>query len=294
MTEEAVKQRDTCVFCQRGTWESADEQLEVPSNVRVFHTETFPVWRCSHCRSLHSLNVVDLDHYYAHYPRRDGGKPTVFTRCAYRKLARQLEKAGIKRNQRILDYGCGNGDFVEYLRSQGYTSVRGYDPYVDRYQSKQVLEEGYDLVIAKDVFEHVEDGREVLSNWKGLLKPGGILCLTMPNADGISLKTSGMMSHVLHQPYHLHIPSIAALSSLGAEIGLEVISIKADSYWDTRVPTVNRFFVFEFLQSGDDTVDVAFEKPRLLTLMRMPRLWFYAVFGYFLNNRSELLALFRA
>jgi SAM-dependent methyltransferase len=216
------------------------------------------------------------------------------SRYAYSNLARRLRAAGLKRNDRILDYGCGNGDLLAYLQKSGYSFVQGYDPFVDSFSSEQVLQESYDVVIAKDVFEHMENNKEVLRKWKSLLRPGGLLCLSVVNADGIDLRTSGRMLHALHQPYHLHIPSMAAIESMALELGFKTISIEAKDYWDTPIPTVNRFFISEFLRTGDDTVDVAFERPRIFNIMKSPRLWFYALFGYFLNNRTLLVAILQA
>jgi 2-polyprenyl-3-methyl-5-hydroxy-6-metoxy-1,4-benzoquinol methylase len=290
-THDGEAKRTSCGFCFKGNVADAQECRAIPSPIRAFRSESFPVWRCRNCGSLHSLNVVDLDHYYAHYPRRDIDQPTFLTRCAYANLVRKLERAGLNPNSRILDYGCGNGDLITYLRECGYSTVRGYDPFVTEFASQDVLHDRYDTVIAKDVFEHLENGKKALSEWKNLLQPGGMLCLTLPNANGVYLKTSGRMLHSLHQPYHLHIPTVAQLEAMTNELGFKTLRIEERSYWDTPIPMVNRFFIFEFLRTGDNTVDVAFEAPRIFRIMTSPRLWFYGLFGYFLPNRAEMIAI---
>ncbi len=49
-----------------------------------------------------------------------------------------LEKGYISKNDRILDFGCGKGRDVEYLRENGYDAY-GYDPYNPEYSDMKVL-----------------------------------------------------------------------------------------------------------------------------------------------------------
>lgn len=49
-----------------------------------------------------------------------------------------LDKGYISKKDRILDFGCGKGRDVEYLREQGYDAY-GYDPYNPEYSDMKVL-----------------------------------------------------------------------------------------------------------------------------------------------------------
>src|SRR5262245_58461958 len=95
------------------------EVRQIHSNVRRFQHETFTVWPCPKCRSLHSKEAVNLDDYYAHYPLQTHRIDPV-TRLAYQNRLRSLKKHGLTPEHTILDYGCGQGVFVEFLREQGY------------------------------------------------------------------------------------------------------------------------------------------------------------------------------
>lgn len=102
-------------------------------------------------------------------------------------LARLFDR--IPKTATILDAGCGEGVMVDELRRRGYTAVG-----VDRdYASADVIrgdilslpfENGhFDVVMFLDVIEHLpfEQQPRALRELRRVLKPGGMLILTIPN-----------------------------------------------------------------------------------------------------------------
>jgi SAM-dependent methyltransferase len=93
-----------------------------------------------------------------------------------------------------LDYGCGNGGLVRYLRRHGIADAVGYDRGWIVEQSRalgipllndQELSQCYcqfDVVTMLEVIEHALDPLEVLQHVRRLLKPNGIVYLTTGNA----------------------------------------------------------------------------------------------------------------
>ena len=135
----------TCNIC-RASFEGA-EQLEaanVRSNVRRFRHEEFAVWRCSKCRSIHARDEVDLPRYYQDSPFHNF-RLGALARLFYRNILRRLTRAGLKRSHAMLDYGCGNGLFVEYIRSRGFVSVRGFDEFSK--QAERCVRHGWEYPI---------------------------------------------------------------------------------------------------------------------------------------------------
>jgi len=67
----------------------------------------------------------------------------------------------LKKSKRFLDYGCGKGGLVMYVKdTQPNTEVVGYDPGMEEYQN---LPEGkFDYIWCADVLEHIES--ELLQN----------------------------------------------------------------------------------------------------------------------------------
>ena len=92
-----------------------------------------------------------------------------------------------------LDYGCGTGGLVTYLRSQAVEASgfeQGWCGGLLRDNGVPTLAEGefadaagtFDVVSAIEVIEHVTDPVGVLRTICSLLKPGGLLFLTTGNA----------------------------------------------------------------------------------------------------------------
>src|SRR5260370_105565 len=115
-----------CNICDRpSTFEESRDIASVPCNVRQFRDESFTVWRSSIVCFLHSLKDINLATYYEKYPMQRQ-KAVFSTRRLFASRLSQLKRGGIQRKHSVLDYGCGNGQFVEFLREHGY-EVAGYD-----------------------------------------------------------------------------------------------------------------------------------------------------------------------
>jgi len=105
---------------------------------------------------------------------------------------------------RILDVGCANGDFLKMARDRGW-EVFGADPSVARaeVEAKGIklvgttvrdaeIEEGsLDAITFWDVLEHLPDPVADLSRARTLLKPRGVLALTLPDASNLVARISG-------------------------------------------------------------------------------------------------------
>jgi glycosyltransferase involved in cell wall biosynthesis len=96
---------------------------------------------------------------------------------------------------RVLDVGCGDGRFAEYLKAAGHT-VTGLDDVerpgvrdrVDRFMEADLsrglpadIGTGYDIAIAGDVLEHVPNPLQTLRELSAVLRPGGQLMVSVPN-----------------------------------------------------------------------------------------------------------------
>jgi 2-polyprenyl-3-methyl-5-hydroxy-6-metoxy-1,4-benzoquinol methylase len=282
-----------CNVCETGV-ASAPESAVVRPNIRRLHSERFEVWRCPRCRSIHAREEVDLDLYYRDYPFLSV-KMDWRSRAMYDNQLSRLKRAGLARDARILDYGCGSGNFVRYLKSRGYAEATGYDAYSTEHGDASVLERRYDCIISQDVVEHVPAPLELLRAFAKLAEPDAIIAIGTPDAGAIDLSRAGDFAHTLHQPFHRHILASEALLEAGKVLGWRLSRYYPTMYANTLVPFINSRFGFHFMRCGDDTIDVLFEaidfkNPKLWTLTTL----YYGLFGYFHAPRTDVMAVFHA
>lgn len=284
--------RLVCEVCGSGDYGSSTDVASIQSNVRRWSHVMTTVWRCHCCSSMNALERRDLSPFYVDYPygRRRLDR---FTRHAFASYLKRLQRHGLNVSNSILDYGCGDGLLLEYLRERGYQDCDGYDPYSPKYRQPQALGRTYDVVICQDVIEHVEDPRELMLQLTGLVRPGGLLCIGTPRSDGIDLTKPLSSIHSLHAPFHLHVLSEVALVALAHELGLTREQVYLRHSCDSPVPFVNWPFLRAYLKSLDDTLDAGFETPRLGVVAKSPMLWFLGLFGYLMPSNSEMIAVFR-
>lgn len=280
-----------CVMCETQTT-GAEQTAAVHSNVRRFKDESFHLWRCSACGSLHARDEVDLAHYYGGYPFHE---MAIDWRLGsmYANMLRRLRDAGITTKHTILDYGCGGGTLVKYLQSRGYNAV-GYDEFSEKFRDPATLDRTYDAVIAQDVIEHVANPWDLAATFERLTKTGSVIVVGTPSADALDLGNAAAFAHALHQPYHRHILSKRALMSVGDKQGWALHRYYDTMYANTPVPFVNSRFVLHYLSCFDNTLDVAFDGIQINSWkLYSPVTLFHALFGYFFAPHTDVMAIWK-
>jgi SAM-dependent methyltransferase len=114
-----------------------------------------------------------------------------------RKLfARELCRAGVSHEARVLDVGVGTGANLRLLRDLGFSKVTGLDPSDDAIRhcaekgfsrvqrgdvcSMPFADGSFDLVLATDVIEHVDDDDRAVAEIMRVLDPAGLALITVP------------------------------------------------------------------------------------------------------------------
>src|SRR5579859_128505 len=116
---------------------------------------------------------------------------------------------------RVLNAGCGSGEMTMLLAQQSSWRVDAIDidPEAIRLSqeikgklglknvtvSQASIEEyagrEYDLIISNDVLEHIENDSRAVQKLAALLKPGGILCVSVPAAQWLYGYHDEMLGH---------------------------------------------------------------------------------------------------
>lgn len=289
-------QRLTCNRCgYRVDPHNAAAFVTFPCHVRAFLGESFAVWRCPDCRVIHCRDVVDLDLYYSKYPFAKAKLSWPF-RFFYRNLRRRLTRHGLKPESRFLDYGCGKGLFVRFLRKRGHTLAYGYDPYgnVPGTGEKANLDHApFDIILLQDVLEHVKDPDALLKEMDALLAPGGRIFVGTPNAANIDLSRPEEFWNEIHVPYHLHIYTREEVEKMGRGIGWQPIGFFDRPYHDRPWFGLNTRATKIYQRLADGTMDAVLEPVNPLRVLISPKFLFFALFGYWLSFRSDMTVVFR-
>lgn len=293
------KQRLDCLICKYRVDPNDESAFSTfHCNIRSFIDEKFKVWRCPDCKTIHCLDVVDLDYYYAKFPIFQA-KLTWTFRFTYGNLCRRLTKHGFSKAHSLLDYGCGaNGLFVQYLQERGFANSYGYDPYgtKDGFGDPTTLDRGpFDYISLQDVIEHVEDPHVLLSKLNSLLSPGGYILIGTPDAANLDLNRPDLPDNynLVHVPYHLHIYTRESLESLGRCQGWEPVDFFERGYDDTPWLGFNVRTWNAYTSLLDGSVDVVFEPLKLGKALTSYKFLFYAIFGYWLSFHSRMSIMFR-
>jgi len=219
--------------------------------------------RCRACGLIYQNPRLTLEELPEHYPadydpyREDIRAERSVTRrvdanYGLQRRCRQFMKFA-PRPGALLDVGCATGLFLNAMRDHGWR-VRGVElsPYAAAYaretfnlevtvgtlEAAQFPDAHFDAVSLWDVLEHVIDPKAALAEIRRILRPGGMLALSLPNPVAWEARLFGGGWVGWDRPRHLHLftPAVlrryledagfvnAQFESLGGRLGLTLLS----------------------------------------------------------------------
>jgi SAM-dependent methyltransferase len=204
-----------------------------------------PHSKCDECalvRHEFMLSNEQLSEYYAKSYRSD--YQWVNSGPSARHIKKRFSEANtrlnqlqphLKKNSKILDFGCGSGEFIELLQ-QGGASASGFEPgnlYASYARDRKDLDvqncgwENYqcngkmDAVTSFHVFEHLTNPLQAFQKAVDWLKLDGVIYIEVPNmAKALKLKGFGS----LHMAHTIGFGRYS-LELLGAYNGMETLEV---------------------------------------------------------------------
>lgn len=149
------------------------------------------------------------------------------------------DKENENEKPRALELGCATGQYLARLRDAGWLATgiepgerpasiatnAGLDVYCGTLEATEHPPEHFELAAAWMVIEHVPDARGTLRRLHSLLKPGGTLLFSIPNAGCWEAWFFGKYWYVWELPRHLHHFTPSSIRRLLLECGFTDITI---------------------------------------------------------------------
>jgi 2-polyprenyl-3-methyl-5-hydroxy-6-metoxy-1,4-benzoquinol methylase len=144
-----------------------------------------------------------------------------------------------RKNGRVLDLGCGSGDWLLSMRELGW-QVAGIEfdenaATIGRQRGLEVLngsleqfwlaDESFDAITLNHVVEHLPDPIGTLRECLRILRPGGKIVIFTPNGSSLSHCIYDQFWRGLEPPRHLHIFSLDSLRRALQSAGFLEVSV---------------------------------------------------------------------
>lgn len=202
------------------------------------------------------------------------------------RLVKRLKR--VQPHGRMLDMGCGRGDFLKIASDHGY-EVQGSDlstaespyPEVPIFQGflkdANFRSQSFDIIVTRNTLEHIFDPNEDLRELNRLLKPGGLLYVKVPHRkyeEGWRCRTFFGFKSLYTPPVHLNHFDTFTLKRILNRNGFEFVS------WESEKPSKSTSKLKNaVLGMGYGAIDLAkrlsfgfaFPKPVLCVLVKKSR-----------------------
>jgi SAM-dependent methyltransferase len=136
-----------------------------------------------------------------------------FFRRFRQKRIEQFVKKG-----RILDIGCGRGEFLSLMKNRGWEAIGlelneetawnarnafGLEIWTDSLADARFEDNSFDVITLWHVLEHLPNPVLTIEECRRILKPSGLIVIALPHFGSLQARISGKYWFHLDLPYHL-------------------------------------------------------------------------------------------
>lgn len=191
------------------------------------------IYECnvSKLRFYFPLQILGDSIFYKHFAKYE---------WYYRKNKWEFTKAKkhINKTQKVLEFGCGDGLFLDFLKEDGIQCAgleindsaiqnarqKGHLIFNDKLEDLSLsMENSYDIICSFQVFEHINNPYFVIKNLLKILKKNGQLLISVPNNDSFLKSDKDAILNM--PPHHMLLWDTNSLKNLEKFFPLKVIDI---------------------------------------------------------------------
>lgn len=202
----------------------------------------FDLIECHDCGLIFLFPIPNLKESINYYPDEESyyGKPNkIFNRFSnYVALSKVNEIEKFMEKGKILDLGCGTGDFLSKFdetkwekfgveisnqASKTASKISNVIVFNSELIDCKFPDNYFDVVSANHVLEHLYNFQETISEIHRILKDGGIFYIRLPNISSNQYKLTGEYWLHLDVPRHINFFSPDTLSQFLRNSGFEVV-----------------------------------------------------------------------
>ena len=240
--------------------------------VGVYARDVWDLVRCRECgltylnprpdeAALNALYTFD-DPVDREFIQKWSVEKAAFRRNTWRRYLNILAQYGV--SGRLLDLGCGAGDFLVVARESGYKVVgQDISPFFVEYCRTELGLEVFektidqlplpagslDLVTAFDVIEHHPDPTKMLQDIHHYLKPGGYMLVTTHDIGNLLARRYGVRWRQIAAIGHLTYFTKATLAALFERNGFRVLRAGSLHTIDTSPARETRNWITQFIKT---------------------------------------------
>lgn len=221
----------------------------------------FRLIRCKKCNLVFSSPIYDEERIVNLYKQSDvplmedlGNSSGLYAKY----LTKILEKVS---KDKFLDIGCGNGFFLEKVKTIGFSEAWGVEPsinsikhlpklvdkkkiIVDVFKKKYFQNNFFDVISFFQVLDHVIDPSKFLKDCFDILKPGGYIIAIMHDVAAPTHRLLGEKSPIF-DIQHIYLFDKSTIRKIIEKNGFEIESISTAyttyslGYWLRMSPIPN-------------------------------------------------------
>jgi len=228
---------------------------------RVSFLKGYDVVVCRSCGFAFADNIPSqdaFDRYYESQSKYDGNRTDPSRQEVMKNGLEFISQFVSDKDSRILEIGCGSGDFLRHLEHNGFSSLSAIEP--SKHSVDLLLKETginamtgsflkvgssstHDLVILLTVLEHVVDLSRAIRSISNMLRQDGLLFIRVPDVCRFSDFEDSPFQQF--SPEHINYFSTITLSNLMGRNGYTLLKCEEISLHETVttvLPMINLMF----------------------------------------------------